>query len=72
MFTPDTPNFQSLMLMLDAAHMGWWKADFQAGELHVFAGPLKGVSPDGQTIEIPEGDYYHEQEEQSAPSGSGN
>ena len=22
----------------------------------------------GQTIEIPEGDYYHEQEEQSAPS----
>ena len=35
MFTPDTPNFQSLMLMLDAAHMGWWKADFQAGELHV-------------------------------------
>ena len=30
MFTPDTPNFQSLMLMLDAAHMGWWKADFQA------------------------------------------
>lgn len=40
----------------------------KAGELHVFAGPLKGVSPDGQTIEIPEGDYYHEQEEQSAPS----
>ena len=40
----------------------------KAGELHVFAGPLTGVSPDGQTIEIPEGDYYHEQEEQSAPS----
>ena len=35
MFTPYTPNFQSLMLMLDAAHMGWWKANFQTGELYV-------------------------------------
>lgn len=42
----------------------------KAGELHVFAGPLTGVSPDGQTIEIPEGDYYHEQEERPLRPGS--
>ncbi len=39
-----------------------------AGELHVFAGPLKGVSPEGVELEVAEGDYYHEQEEASAPS----
>ena len=39
-----------------------------AGELHVFAGPLKGVSPEGAEIEIAEGDYFHEQEEASAPA----
>ena len=43
-------------------------AAIQAGETHVFAGPLKGVSPEGEEIEIPEGEYFHEQEEQSAPS----
>ena len=40
----------------------------KAGELHVFAGPLKGVSPEGVELEVAEGDYYHEQEEASAPS----
>lgn len=43
-------------------------AKIEAGELHVFAGPLKGTSPEGETIEVKEGDYYHEQEEASAPS----
>lgn len=43
------------------------------GKLHVFAGPLTGTSPadaDGkvETIDLKEGEYYHEQEEQSAPS----
>ena len=40
----------------------------KAGELHVFAGPLKGVSPEGVEIEVAEGDYFHEQEEASAPA----
>ena len=40
----------------------------RSGELHVFAGPLKGVSPDGEEYEVAEGEYYHEQEEASAPS----
>ena len=40
----------------------------KSGELKVFAGPLKGVSPDGAEIEVAEGDYFHEQEEASAPS----
>ncbi len=39
-----------------------------SGELHVFAGPLKGVSPDGVEYEVAEGDYFHEQEESPAPS----
>ena len=39
-----------------------------SGELKVFAGPLKGVSPEGAEIEVAEGDYFHEQEEASAPS----
>ena len=43
-------------------------AAMEAGELHVFAGPLKGVSPEGEEYEVKEGEYYHEQEEQSAPS----
>lgn len=43
-------------------------AAIEAGELHVFAGPLKGVSPEGEEYEVKEGEYYHEQEEQSAPS----
>ena len=42
----------------------------KSGELHVFGGALKGTSPDGETIEIAEGDYFHEQEEASAPSWS--
>lgn len=40
----------------------------KSGELKVFAGPLKGVSPEGAEIEIAEGDYFHEQEEASAPA----
>ncbi|MDR2197473.1 MAG: BMP family ABC transporter substrate-binding protein [Coriobacteriales bacterium] len=43
-----------------------------SGELHVFSGPLtgEGVDFDGNpvSIDLPEGDYYHEQEETSAPS----
>ena len=42
----------------------------KSGELHVFAGPLKGVSPEGAEIEVAEGDYFHEQEEASAPAWS--
>ncbi len=41
----------------------------KSGELHVFAGPLRGVSPEGEEYEVPEGDYYQEQEEASARSG---
>ena len=44
------------------------KAKLISGELNVFAGPLKGVSPDGEEYEVKEGEYYHEQEEVSAPS----
>lgn len=39
-----------------------------SGEIHVFDGPLKGVSPEGEEYEVAEGDYYHEQEDASAPS----
>ena len=35
MFTPNAPDFPSLMLMLDAAQMGWWKANFQTDELYI-------------------------------------
>lgn len=40
----------------------------KAGELHVFGGPLTGTSPEGEAIELAEGEYFHEQEEASAPS----
>ncbi len=40
----------------------------KSGELKVFAGPLKGVSPEGEELEVAEGDFYPEQEEASAPS----
>ncbi len=40
----------------------------KAGELHVFAGPLTGTSPEGETMTLAEGEYFHEQEETSAPS----
>lgn len=40
------------------------------GELKVFAGPLAGTSPEGEPIEIAEGDYFPEQEEASAPAWS--
>ena len=33
MFTSSNPDLQSLMQLLDAARMGWWKADFRTGEL---------------------------------------
>ena len=40
----------------------------KSGELKVFAGPLTGTSPEGDTIEVAEGEYFHEQEEASAPA----
>lgn len=40
----------------------------KAGELQVFAGPLKGVNPDGEKIEVAEGDYFKEQVDASAPA----
>lgn len=40
----------------------------KAGELSVFAGPLKGTNPDGEAIELAEGEHYDEQTEASAPS----
>ncbi len=40
----------------------------KSGELQVFAGPLKGVSPEGEEFEVAEGDFYPEQVEASAPS----
>lgn len=42
----------------------------RAGELDVFAGPLKGVSPEGEEYEVKEGDHFPEQEEASAPTWS--
>lgn len=44
------------------------KAALVSGERYVFAGPLKGTSPDGETIEIEEGDFFPEQVDASAPS----
>ena len=40
----------------------------KSGELQVFAGPLKGVSPEGEEFEVAEGEHFPEQEEASAPS----
>lgn len=40
----------------------------KSGELSVFAGPLKGTNPDGEAIELAEGEHYDEQTEASAPS----
>ena len=40
----------------------------KSGELKVFAGPLTGTSPEGNAIEVVEGEYFHEQEEASAPA----
>ena len=40
----------------------------RSGELHVFEGPLKGVSPEGETYEAKEGEHFPEQEDRSAPS----
>ena len=42
----------------------------KSGELKVFAGPLTGTSPEGEAYEVAEGEYFHEQEEASAPSWS--
>ena len=44
------------------------KAAIISGELEVFAGPLKGTSPDGKRIEIAEGEVFEESKEASAPS----
>lgn len=40
----------------------------KSGELQVFAGPLKGTNPDGESIELAEGEQFDEQKEASAPS----
>lgn len=42
----------------------------KSGELEVFAGPLTGTSPEGEDIEVAEGDFFPEQVEASAPSWS--
>jgi basic membrane protein A len=42
--------------------------EIKSGKLQVFAGPLTGTNPDGEKIEVAEGDYYKEQVDQSAPS----
>jgi len=48
------------------------KEDILSGKLHVFAGPLTGAGVDFSgnpiTIDVAAGDYYHEQEDVSAPS----
>ena len=43
-------------------------AAIHSGELKVFAGPLTGVSPDGEEINVAAGEHYPEQEVASAPS----
>jgi basic membrane protein A len=47
-------------------------ADIIAGTLHVFAGPLTGsgttFTGETETIDLKEGDWFHESEDQSAPS----
>lgn len=40
----------------------------KSGELQIFAGPLKGTSPEGEGIELAEGEVFPEQQEASAPS----
>ena len=40
----------------------------KSGDMQVFAGPLKGTSPEGEDIDIAEGDFYPEQVDVSAPS----
>ncbi|MGC4020096.1 MAG: BMP family ABC transporter substrate-binding protein [Muricomes sp.] len=40
----------------------------KSGKLQVFAGPLTGTNPDGEKIEVAEGDYYKEQAGVAAPS----
>lgn len=42
----------------------------RSGELQVFQGPLKGVSPEGEEYEVKEGEHFPEQEEASAPTWS--
>lgn len=44
------------------------KAKLISGEISVFAGPLKGTNPDGESIDLKEGEKYDEQVEVSAPS----
>ena len=40
----------------------------KSGELQIFAGPLKGTSPEGEAIELADGEAFPEQKEASAPS----
>ena len=42
----------------------------KAGDLKVFSGELKGVSPEGEEIHVAAGEHFSEQEEASAPSWS--
>lgn len=42
----------------------------RSGEVQVFQGPLKGVSPEGEEFEVKEGEHFPEQEEASAPTWS--
>lgn len=42
----------------------------RSGELEVFQGPLKGISPEGEEIDLGEGESFPEQQEASAPSWS--
>lgn len=45
-------------------------AKIKSGEIKVFAGPLKGESPEGEKIELKEGEHFDESKEASAPSWS--
>lgn len=44
------------------------KAKIISGEIHVFDGPLTGTDADGKTLDLKQGEYYHESEQASAPS----
>ena len=52
MFTPNAPDFPSLMLMLDAAQMGWWKASFRTEELYVSDYIVRLLGLEGDRIPI--------------------
>lgn len=45
-------------------------AAIESGELEIFSGPLKGASPEGEEINLAEGETFDEQVKSSAPSWS--